>query len=170
YSTWWNGGLRTTAYCHNMHGLLADTIGDPTPLVMPLIPRRQLAHNGLPYPIEPQTWHFRSSVDYSLTANYAVFDIASRRREQFLYNIYAMGRDAIEKGNRDTWTTWPREIAAIDEALRSSGNDEQPGGFRSGPTGTPADFARHLRRPEDREPRGYILPSNQADFQTAGKF
>src|SRR5690606_7877288 len=54
--------------------------------------------------------------------------------------------------------------------LRSSGNDEQPGGFRSGPTGTPADFARHLRRPEDREPRGYILPSNQADFQTAGKF
>ncbi len=169
YSTWWNGGLRTITYYHNMYGLLTETIGNPTPMEIPLISRRQLASNDLPYPIEPQAWHFRSSVDYSLTANYAVFDIASRRREQFLYNIYAMGRDAIEEGSRDTWTTWPREIAAIDEALGSRGNGGQPGGFRSGPTGTPADFARHLRRPEDREPRGYILPSNQADFQTAGK-
>ena len=31
YSTWWNGGLRTTAYFHNMIGLLTETIGNPTP-------------------------------------------------------------------------------------------------------------------------------------------
>ncbi|HEU5210324.1 MAG TPA: M14 metallopeptidase family protein [Longimicrobiales bacterium] len=168
YSTWWNGGLRTITYYHNMYGLLTETIGNPTPIEIPLIARRQLASNDLPYPIEPQVWHFRNSIDYSVTANYAVFDIASRRREQFLYNIYVMGRDAIEEGSRDTWTTWPREIATLDESLRDGGR-ENGNGFRGGATGSPADFERHLRRPEDREPRGYILPSDQPDFQTAGK-
>ncbi len=31
YSTWWNGGLRTMAYFHNMIGLLTETIGNPDP-------------------------------------------------------------------------------------------------------------------------------------------
>ena len=30
YSTWWNGGLRTTVYFHNQIGLLTETIGNPT--------------------------------------------------------------------------------------------------------------------------------------------
>ena len=32
YSTWWNGGLRTTPYFKNMIGLLTETIGNPTPV------------------------------------------------------------------------------------------------------------------------------------------
>ena len=36
YSTWWNGGLRTTAYFHNMIGLLTETIGNPTPMRDPV--------------------------------------------------------------------------------------------------------------------------------------
>ncbi|HEX6063633.1 MAG TPA: M14 metallopeptidase family protein, partial [Longimicrobiales bacterium] len=32
YSTWWNGGVRTTVYFHNMIGLLTETIGNPTPI------------------------------------------------------------------------------------------------------------------------------------------
>ncbi|MBS1812618.1 MAG: peptidase, partial [Acidobacteria bacterium] len=35
YSTWWNGGLRTTVYFHNMIGLLTETIGNPTPMEIP---------------------------------------------------------------------------------------------------------------------------------------
>src|SRR3989442_13149215 len=35
YSTWWNGGLRTTCYFHNMIGLLTETIGSPTPMRIP---------------------------------------------------------------------------------------------------------------------------------------
>src|SRR5690606_38223164 len=97
YSTWWNGGLRTTPYFHNMIGLLTETIGNPTPLQIPFIPGRQIPHGDLPAPVEPQTWHFRQSIDYSVTANYAVLDIASRRRDTFLYNIYTMGRNAIER-------------------------------------------------------------------------
>ena len=35
YSTWFNGGLRTTAYFHNIIGLLTETIGSPTPMRIP---------------------------------------------------------------------------------------------------------------------------------------
>ncbi|HXV15153.1 MAG TPA: M14 metallopeptidase family protein, partial [Gemmatimonadaceae bacterium] len=38
YSTWWNGGLRTTVYFHNMIGLLTEAIGNPTPNEIPLVP------------------------------------------------------------------------------------------------------------------------------------
>ncbi len=62
----------------------------------------------LPFPIAPQTWHFRQSIDYSLTANRAVLDFASRYRETLLYNVYRMGRNAIERGSRDSRTASPR--------------------------------------------------------------
>ncbi len=117
YSTWWNGGLRTMAYFHNMIGLLTETIGNPTPTSIPFIPAKQLPDSNLHFPIEPQVWHFRQSIDYSVTANYAVFDIASRNKENFLYNIYQMGKNSIERGNRDSWTATPRRIIAAQTAV-----------------------------------------------------
>src|SRR5687767_10981898 len=54
YSTWWNGGLRTTAYFHNIIGLLTETIGSPTPTSIPFLPNRQLPDSNLWYPIPPQ--------------------------------------------------------------------------------------------------------------------
>src|SRR5437870_9777823 len=38
YSTWWNGGLRTSPYFHNQTGLLTETIGTPPPTAIPLVP------------------------------------------------------------------------------------------------------------------------------------
>ena len=82
YSTWWNGGLRTTAYFHNMIGILTETIGNPTPQTIPFIPARQLRYSDYTFPLEPfQTWHFKQSVDYSVTANKAILDLASRNRD-----------------------------------------------------------------------------------------
>ena len=78
YSTWWNGGLRTTPYFHNMIGLLTETIGNPTPQTIPFIPEQQIPRADLPYPIAPQRWHFRQSIEYSLTANRAVLDEIGR--------------------------------------------------------------------------------------------
>ena len=80
YSTWWNGGLRTTPYFHNMIGLLTETIGHPTPIRIPLILDNQLPRNDLPLPIEPQEWHFRNSIDYSQTSNRAVLNYATRNK------------------------------------------------------------------------------------------
>jgi hypothetical protein len=155
YSTWWNGGLRTTAYFHNMIGLLTETIGGPTPTRIPFIPSRQLPDSSLHFPIEPQPWHFRQSVEYSVTANYAVLDIASRNRERFLFNIYRMGRNSIERGSRDSWTPSPRRIGAAQEV-------SAPGSAEA--------FAAILRDPAARDPRAYIIPSSQPDFPTATRF
>jgi hypothetical protein len=49
YSTWWNGGLRTTAYFHNMIGQHTETIRNPTPIEIPLVVRNQLPRGDLPY-------------------------------------------------------------------------------------------------------------------------
>jgi hypothetical protein len=185
YSTWWNGGLRTTAYFHNMIGLLTETIGNPTPISIPFLPQRHLPDSNLHSPIEPQTWHFRQSVDYSVTANYAVFDIASRNKENFLFNIYQMGKNSIDRGNRDSWTATPRRVLAAQTTLaggragRGGAGGTSPGGDEPdaaggrggrGGGGTPEDFKRLLRDPAMRDPRGFILPSDQTDFPTATKF
>jgi len=158
YSAWWNGGLRTTAYFHNQIGLLTETIGGPTPTAIPLVPERQLPSGDLPYPIAPQPWHFRQSIDYSMTANRAVLDFASRYRETLLMNVHRMGRNAIERGSRDSWTPAPRRV----EAARADA-----GGSGSAEAGT---FERLFRDPRQRDARGYILPSDQPDFLTALKF
>jgi hypothetical protein len=158
YSTWWNGGLRTTAYFHNQIGLLTETIGDPTPTAIPFVPERQLPSADLPNPIAPQPWHFRQSIDYSLTADRAVLDFASRYRETLLSNIYRMGRNAIDRGSRDTWTAAPRRV----DAARAEGGS-------AGVLATDV-FARVFRDPQQRDPRGYILPADQPDFLTATKF
>jgi hypothetical protein len=158
YSTWWNGGLRTTAYFHNQIGLLTEAIGDPTPAAIPFVPDRQLPSADLPFPIAPQVWHFRQSIEYSMSANRAVLDFASRYRETLLYNAYQMGRNAIERGSRDSWTASPRRVEMA-----------KAGAAASGPP--PADaFDRAFRDPQQRDARGYILPSDQPDFLTAGKF
>lgn len=159
YSTWFNGGLRTTTYFHNMVGLLTETIGSPNPIEIPFVVKQQLPRNDLPFPIAPQTWHFRQSVDYSITANYAVLDVASRYRETFLYNSYRMGRNSIERGSRDNWTVSPKEIERARVATSKPGVEPSK-----------ADYERLLRDPAHRDPRGYILPSDQPDFLTATKF
>ena len=179
YSTWWNGGLRTTAYFHNMIGLLTETIGSPTPLTIPFLPDRQLPSSSLHAPIEPgQTWHFRQSIEYSVTANYAVLDTASRNREHFLYNIYRMGRNAIERGSRDSWTAAPRRVIAAQAALAAARNGRGAGagagagagGGGRGNGAAAAEFTRLLRDPAARDPRGFILPADQPDFPTATRF
>ncbi len=117
YSTWWNGGLRTTAYFHNQIGILTETIGNPTPMSIPFSLNRQISDSKIFFPIAPQEWHFRQSIDYSVTANYAILDFASRFRETFLYRIYHMGADAIQWGTEDHWTFTPHKVARIQASM-----------------------------------------------------
>ena len=175
YSTWWNGGLRTAPYFHNMIGLLTESIGHPTPMEVAFVPDRQMASADLPFPIQPQKWHFRQSIEYSITANRAVLDVASRNREIFLFNIYKMGKDSIARGSTDTWTMYPRRLQAIkDEIARSQKVDAgdprmNVGGFARN-TVPIAQYDKLAKKPEWRDPRGYVLPADQPDFLTATKF
>jgi hypothetical protein len=180
YSTWWNGGLRTTVYFHNMIGLLTEAIGNPTPIEIPLVPEKLLPKGDLPMPIQPQKWHFAQSIGYELTANRAVLDVASRYRETLLYNIYRMGRNSIERGSMDSWTVTPKKVAALEAAIpqdtaRPQGGDAGGGGGGGGraqvtSAGDFATYTRIMRNPADRDARGYIIPSSQPDFPTATKF
>jgi hypothetical protein len=211
YSTWFNGGLRTTAYFHNQVGILTETIGNPTPVQIPFVPDMQLPRADVPNPIAPgQTWHFRQSIEYSVTNNYAVLDIASKRKEDFLFNMYRMGRNAIEKGGRDNWTIHPKRIEAAKAAIEAAqaapapptadaaGRGSQGDGGRGnaggrgnvgergttagrgegagrgnagGRGGAPVEiYTSVLHDRKLRDPRGFIVPSDQPDFLTATKF
>jgi hypothetical protein len=193
YSTWWNGGLRTTAYFQNIIGLLTEIIGNPTPMSIPATMNTIQPRGDLPAPIAPQEWKFRQSIDYSVTANYAVLDLASRYKDQFLYNIYKMGSNQIERGSRDHWTISNEDMERLRSVVAAAapqaqggrgagrggapaGGDvpdaPQAGGGRGGRGAGPtmAQYNQALKDPARRDPRVYVISADQPDFATATKF
>jgi len=168
FQTWWNGCLRCSTYFHNIIGLLAEIKGNPTPRIeIAFLPKKHLSYNDYPYPIAPQKWHFRQSIEYSITADRAVIDVASKYREDFLFNIYRMGKNSIERGKRDHWTITPKRVDAVLTAIE--GDNAQLIGFGRS-RGYSREYYKMLRDLSSRDPRGYILPSDQSDFLTAYKF
>ena len=155
YDGWWNGGLRNTAVFHNTIAILTEMQGHPTPMRISLSLDRQLPNADQAYPIAPQPWHFRQAIDYSVTCNRAILDLASRMKENVLYNRYVMGKRSIERGGTDTWTPRPHRFAAARQTAGAGGE---------------AALWAALHKPEDRDPRAFIMPASQADFPTATKF
>lgn len=105
FSMWWNGGMRTAPYFHNMIGILTETAhATPTPRYydpakLPKSIGGKLTDGSeifYPYVWKGGESHFRDAVDYMLTASMAVLDLAADKKDEFLFNIYQMGRDAIE--------------------------------------------------------------------------
>jgi hypothetical protein len=194
YSTWYNGGLRTVTYFHNMIGILTEIIGSPIPGPLPLVPNEQLPRNDLPDPISPQVWHFSQSIAYELTNNRAILDYASRNKEELLFDEYKMASNSIQRGNEDSWTVTSKRIAALEAAAKKEADEKAaaaaaanpgaaargragagngPGGAAQVPGGAAVPEALYkevLHDPVFRDPRGYIVPSDQVDFSTATKF
>lgn len=186
YSTWWNGGLRTTAYFQNIIGLLTEIIGNPTPSSIPATMNTIMPRGDLPAPIAPQQWKFRQSIEYSITANYAVLDLASRYKDQFLYNIYKMGANQIERGSRDHWTISEEDMDRLRAAIASAtpaaeaaggrGAAAAQGGGRGGRGGRGrgglqvAQVNKVMTDPAHRDPRVFVISSDQADFPTVTRF
>jgi len=172
YSIWFNGNLRTTGYFHNQIGILTEIKGNPTPVELSFYPDRQLPSNDLPFPHEPVTFHFRDAIEYSMTMDMAVLDYASRYRETVLYNRYIMGRNNIEKGSRDNWTIHPSLVNEVNRKVKEDEENSETLAptFRRRGRGVSTDYMKLFRLPENRDPRGYILPADQADFPTVVKF
>ena len=183
YSTWFNGGLSTACQFHNMIGIFTETVGGPTPSNIPLLPGKQLPNSDYLAPIPPQAWKFRNSVDYSVTANMGILDYAARSRSLLLHNIWAMGKNAIDKGDKDSWSITPKVVAAAGgERGGAGGGGGGPGGGGpgggggfgggggGGGAGGAAAFEKSFHIPAKRDPRGFILPADQPDFLTATKF
>jgi hypothetical protein len=179
YSTWWNGGLRTTPYFHNMIGLLTEIIGGPTPTAIPLVPARLIPNMATPNPVTPQVWHFKQSIDYSVSLNYAVLNYAVNNRQDLLYGIYRMGRNSIEKGSRDNWLLTPKYVDSVNSAYKKDQKNSRiqeqsnnAGGVRLGTQDTiPLKYFNVVFKDSSlRDARGYIISSDQPDFPTAVKF
>lgn len=180
YSTWFNGGDRTTVGFHNQIGVMHEIIGNPTPMSIPLIASKLLPNGEQPLPIGPkQTWHQSQSIEYVISADRAILDIAAKFREDFLYRIYIMGKNSIERGSKDYWTLTPKRITALEtdyakykeEQKKNNSENQSSGEFRGrGGQSIPIEFWDKLHTPETRDPRGYIIPSDQVDFLTATKF
>ncbi|HEX3367675.1 peptidase, partial [Phenylobacterium sp.] len=177
YSTWFNGGLRTTGYFHNVVGILTEIIGSPTPMQLPFVPSKQLSNQDELYPVAPQIWHFRQTVEYVKSLNRAVMDYASKNREDLLYNRYLMGKNSITRGSRDNWTVTPKRVAAVVEASkaagpppRTRGGDGLAGNGDQSSVVDPKLYETVLHDPAERDPRGYILPPDQPDMPTTIKF
>ena len=113
FDTWWNGGMRTAPYFHNMIGILTETAGFLAGYASP----GYASPNSLPksFPngvsaVTPSTfypdpwkggwWRLRDSVDYMVTGDMGVLDIASRRRDEWLYEFWKMSRDQVELGQK----------------------------------------------------------------------
>jgi len=114
FDTWWNGGMRTAPYFHNMVGILTETShasATPTTYDPRTFPK---FFPGTTVPtLEPTTyypspylggeWHLRDSCNIMLTTSLAALDVGAKRREEWLYDIYQMGRDAIRANARETF-------------------------------------------------------------------
>ena len=166
-----------------MVGLLTEIIGNPTPMDIPVVPDRLIPSSANPYPVLPQKWHFRQSIDYSVALNYGVLMYAMRHKDELLYNIYKMGRNSIERGEKDTWTLSPKRSAEINKIYQAS-QQTATAGRRPASDAAPApdeNFGNRNVIPKKvydsvfknttyRDPRGYIIPADQADFATATRF
>ncbi|MDX2414971.1 MAG: M14 family zinc carboxypeptidase [Bacteroidales bacterium] len=172
YSTWFNGNLRTTGYFHNQIGILTEIKGNPTPYTLSFFPDRQLPSNDMPLPHTPRVFLFREAIEYSITMNRAILDYASRNREVVLMNRYRMGKNHIDKGSRDNWTVHPDIVDMVNSSVKkdAENSDAFNQTFRRRGRGVDAKYMDLFRIPENRDPRGYILPSDQEDFATATKF
>lgn len=105
FSMWWNGGMRTVPYYHNMIGILTEAAhATPSPRFfdpdsIPEYVRGGYPTNGTSI-FYPNPWkggwsHFSEPVQYMITASMAVLRLAADQRETLLYNIWKMGQDAI---------------------------------------------------------------------------
>ena len=175
-----------------MIGILTEIIGSPTPMRIPAGADKQLPQGDWPLPIAPQEWHYRQSIDYEITqqSRHSRPGLALSRDVPLQH--LAMGRNSIEKGSQDNWTITPKRIAALEAAAASCSRrrdaavavDAAAEAAPAAATFRPAAAAGGLgardlptelyntvlHDPKLRDPRGYIIPSDQADFATATEF
>jgi hypothetical protein len=113
YDTWWNGGMRSATYYHNMVGILTETSHtNPAPTVYDPADFPERFANGeltdqpstyYPSPYRGGEWHLRDSCEYMVTASFGMLEVAAEKPEEFLYDAYQLGRDAIAAGEDETY-------------------------------------------------------------------
>jgi hypothetical protein len=175
FTMWWNGGMRTAPYFHNMVGILTEVAHrSATPVYHDPedLPREIRAGSRTLSMVEPSIWYanpweggwarLRDAMEYHLQSSLATVDVASRLREDWLFNIYRMGAHQIGEGTSggpfayvvDMEEQWDRgEAVELLNVLRRGGVEVhratasfQADG-RTWPAGTYVAFAGQAFRP-----------------------
>ena len=111
FSAWYNGSIRTTAYFHNIVGILTE-VSHPSATPYRYERRRipPVLSNGVSAREPSETYRrpwtggtlrLRDAVEYMRSGSLAVLDYAARHRERLLYGIYEMGRRQIALGTAE---------------------------------------------------------------------
>jgi hypothetical protein len=197
FDTWWNGGMRTAPYFHNMVGILTETAhASASPATYDAARFPETFSNGVstsepstyyPSPYRGGRWTQRDSCEYMLTASMAVVDLASRRREEWLYDIFQMGRDQIAAGAGETFVVPPSQwdpptAVALINTLRRGGLeiDEALEDFSAGGVTYPAGsfilrgaqafrgYLRDLLRPQRYPERRGVAGGSERPYDITG--
>jgi hypothetical protein len=114
FDMWWNGSMRGVPDFHNMAGYLTETalyrMATPRCYAPEEIPDT-FGERGSFLPAKtPSTdytnpwlggcWRLKDAIDYMVTASKATLDIAAKMKEDFLYNIWFMGRRQTARGQK----------------------------------------------------------------------
>lgn len=116
YDNWWQGGFRTSAYRHNIVGILTEAAS--VLVASPVFQRKSelrgtargmpnyaIATN-FPDPWPGGWWRLRDIVDYEKIACMSLFSLAAKYHELFVSNKIKLGRDAIERGKTEPPFAW----------------------------------------------------------------
>lgn len=111
FTMWWNGGMRTAPYFHNMIGLLSEVAHasatpayhhpDSLPEFFGTGSHRISAREPSVYYANPWRggWaRLADAVAYHFETSIAALDIGSRLKEDWLFNIWLMGNRQIQAG------------------------------------------------------------------------
>jgi hypothetical protein len=112
FDMWWNGGMRTAPYYHNMIGILTETAlhryATPRYYEPDSLPAVFARTGGLsttepsvfhPDPWRGGWWRLADAVDYMLTASMGVLAVAAERREAWLLGMHRLAADAVAAGH-----------------------------------------------------------------------
>ena len=125
YDNWWEGGFRTTAYRHNMTGILTEAAS--VLIASPVFQRKSELKGGsrgmsdyaiatnFPEPWPGGWWRLRDIVDYEKIACMSLFTLAARYHDLITSNTIKQARDAIEKGKTEppfAWLVPPDQVDA----------------------------------------------------------
>jgi hypothetical protein len=124
---WWNGGMRSAPYYHNMVGILTETShNSPTPTYNDPADFPDTFDNGestkdpsvsYPDPYRGGEWHLSQSCEYVSSTSLAMLDLAAEKRTEWLYGMYRMASQAIAAGASETYVV-PADQADFATAVK----------------------------------------------------
>ena len=165
FDTWWNGGMRTAPYFHNMIGILTETAhasASPDDVRRALVPAHASRQACRPAsracstrrPIAAAGGHSATAASTCSPPRWPWSISRSRRREEWLYDIYQMGRDQVGGRPLGDVSHPGRPVGSSD----GRGDDQHAAPRRCGDRA----IARRLRDQRADVPRRHLCDSRRA--------